>query len=80
MSATASSPYVGRQRARNADRDRVYSWVPTCSTTYDREQAAELRRALASKSPRQGGQEAGPEGVAHAGRLDLPDLRDRGRR
>ncbi len=33
MSPTAASPYVARQRSRNAVRDRVYSWVPTCSTT-----------------------------------------------
>src|SRR5262245_24190027 len=37
----------------------------------DREQAAELGRALGVQSPRQGRQEAGPEGVADAGRLDL---------
>ena len=28
-----SAPYVASSRRRKARRDRVYSWVPTCSTT-----------------------------------------------
>ena len=43
-----------------------------------REQAAELGGALEAEVPGERGEEAGPERVADAGRLDLADLGDRG--
>ena len=43
----------------------------------DGQQAAELGGPLVAEAPAEGGEEARPEGVADAGRLDLRDLGDR---